>query len=196
MPSYWYALPLMNARNPTLPWIAILLAASACSGAKKEPSHETRALRRVPLHRSEPAGTGLGFARSDGRRGPAAAKQRLIGPSLTDEHRQISLKTLMLANAPAFADRDMMLATFTKNAQSLQPARFDLATHLALRVHSPSEFSQLPDFSYSLWDWALRVELGWSSFGPCFPLGAVSVHGGSAKHAERRVGSWDLLSAS
>ena len=40
----------------------------------------------------------------------------------------------------------------------MQPAPFTTAHAVQERIHSPSEFSQLPDFSYSLWDWALGNE--------------------------------------
>ena len=94
----------------------------------------------------------------DGAEGPLAAQHRLIDAQSRDEHRQIWLETLRLSGARTDLDADFTLESYTAGAETLKPVSFLTAISKRSRLHSASEFTQLPDFSYSLWDWALGNE--------------------------------------
>lgn len=92
-----------------------------------------------------------------GGEGPATAQHRMTDEvNHADEHRRIFLEALALARGPA--EVDFTLSTFTASPSSFAAISFLTAGAIVKRVHAPSEFSQLPDFSYSLWDWALGNE--------------------------------------
>src|SRR5262249_33723460 len=101
--------------------------------------------------------------------GPQSAHNRWIGVS--DEHRQLWLRTLDLAGLSALpaaqAEDQFDLDVFTADdpvdvAGTLMPtytpvAFFD-ASRAQRRTTSAPEFAQLPDFGYALWDWATGLE--------------------------------------
>ncbi len=93
--------------------------------------------------------------------GPSTTRQRWVGP--LDEHRQLWARTHALAGIPDSVDATQTLTVFTSSstvpigktvAPTLVPAAFENATRVQTRSWSPGELSQLPDFSYALWDWA------------------------------------------
>ncbi|MGZ6057831.1 MAG: hypothetical protein ACXWLP_00115 [Myxococcaceae bacterium] len=94
----------------------------------------------------------------DGAEGPLAAQNRWIDQQSRDEHRQIWLETLRLSGARPDLDADFTLASYTAGGTTLKPVSFLAATSTRFRIRAASEFTQLPDFSYSLWDWALGNE--------------------------------------
>jgi hypothetical protein len=94
----------------------------------------------------------------DGAEGPLAAQNRWIDAQSRDEHRQIWLETLRLSGGRADLDADFTLTSYTGGPNTLQPRSFIDATATRFRIRSASEFTQLPDFSYSLWDWSLGNE--------------------------------------
>ena len=62
----------------------------------------------------------------------------------------------VISSEPGFSL--IAIGTFTADISTLQPASFLAASAQQLRTHSPSEFAQLPDFAYTLWDWAMGDE--------------------------------------
>jgi hypothetical protein len=93
---------------------------------------------------------------AEGGEGTATARHRMTDEvNHLDEHRRIWQETLALGGAPP--DAEYTLNTYV-TGDSYQPVSFLSADKIVPRVHAPSEFAQLPDFSYSLWDWALGNE--------------------------------------
>lgn len=97
--------------------------------------------------------------------GPEAARGRWIGPS--DEHRQIFVAGLQSAGLPANLNDTLELVIFTDGTQvaannrslpTLIPTTLDRVDAVQLRPITAAEFAQLPDFGYSLFDWALGLE--------------------------------------
>jgi len=86
--------------------------------------------------------------------GPGAAKGRWIGRY--DEHRQLFDSACTRAGIPPM--EDFQLEVFTASDASLQPTNFGAARARHGRQRRASEFAHLPDFSFSLWDWALGNE--------------------------------------
>lgn len=93
--------------------------------------------------------------------GPGAARERWVGA--IDEHRQLWEATRERAGLPQATSATKTLTVFTGNgtvkigstdAPTLVPAPFEAATRMRFRSFTPGELSQLPDFSYALWDWA------------------------------------------
>lgn len=94
----------------------------------------------------------------DGAEGPVNAQNRWIDAQSRDEHRRIWLETLRLSGGRADLDADFTLTSYTGGPTTLKPRSFIDATSTRFRIRSASEFTQLPDFSYSLWDWSLGNE--------------------------------------
>lgn len=97
--------------------------------------------------------------------GPNTARQRWVGP--LDEHRQLFEKARELAGIPAETSATQKLRVFTLNQTvasgtatlpTLTPADFAAAERVRVRAFTPGELAQLPDWSYSLWDWATGHE--------------------------------------
>ncbi|MBI5514662.1 MAG: YncE family protein [Deltaproteobacteria bacterium] len=98
--------------------------------------------------------------------GPESARQRWIGQG--DEHRQLWNRARYLAGLPReFTDEDLRLRVYTsrrdvtvgtRTQTSLLPVPFERAERAQTRVWQVAEFTHLPDFSYSLWDWATGNE--------------------------------------
>jgi hypothetical protein len=93
--------------------------------------------------------------------GPNTARHRWLGPS--DEHRQLFDETRAQAGLPASVSLPTTLTVFTSSSSvdiggvmmpTLQPSKFEGATRERTRTFTVAELSQLPDFSYALWDWA------------------------------------------
>lgn len=93
--------------------------------------------------------------------GPNTARNRWVGN--LDEHRQLFVTTAQKAGLPASLTATHLLDIYTSSATitvgsvvlpTLQPVPFELATRSVSRPFSPPELAELPDFSYSLWDWA------------------------------------------
>jgi hypothetical protein len=81
----------------------------------------------------------------------------------TSEHAHIWRATSLLAGLPASLNETFELYTYTDGADissegetvpSFYPAAFDQVLARHTRTTSVAELTQLPDFSYSLWDWA------------------------------------------
>lgn len=115
--------------------------------------------------------------------GPATARERWVGP--IDEHRRLWELTREKAGLPGEVSATKSLTIFTGDstvdiagAQSptLVPAPFEAASRVAFRSYSLGEFTQLPDFSWSLWDWASGHETcpleGASSLADCHDFAA------------------------
>lgn len=100
-----------------------------------------------------------------------------------DEHRQLWVKSAELAGLPAAAAEPFTLRAFTGSATvdvagAQEPALWPVDFRDAKKVldrpgpRTAGEFAQLPDFSYSLWDWARGNEdcpLGPGANGPIAP---------------------------
>lgn len=93
--------------------------------------------------------------------GPSTARNRWVGP--LDEHRLLFEKTRELAGIPAAVSATQHLRVFTSSGviplgtasgTSLFPVDFATAERAQTRAFAIGELAQLPDFSYSLWDWA------------------------------------------
>lgn len=93
--------------------------------------------------------------------GEATARERWVGGF--DEHRQLWEATREKAGLPAALSSTTPLQVFTTNATvmvggqaapTLLPAPFDAASRMRFRQVTVGELTQLPDFSYALWDWA------------------------------------------
>lgn len=115
--------------------------------------------------------------------GPATARERWVGE--LDEHRRLWELTREQAGLPAEVSLTKTLTVFTSDAQvdlggaqggTLIPAPFSDVTRVAYRSYSVGEFTQLPDFSYALWDWASGHETcpleGASSLADCHDFAA------------------------
>lgn len=97
--------------------------------------------------------------------GPQAARGRWIGPS--DEHRQLFVAGMQSAGLPADLNDTLELTVFTDGTRkateagslpTLIPASLDEVADVQVRRLTAAEFAQLPDFGYSLFDWALGLE--------------------------------------
>lgn len=99
--------------------------------------------------------------------GPESAQNRWQGG--LDEHRQIWELSRSRAGIPFAASSPMGLRVYTSGATvdtpngpvpSMQPVDFRQAKKAVDHPGpaTPGEFAQLPDFSYSLWDWVLGHE--------------------------------------
>src|SRR5262245_19130735 len=101
--------------------------------------------------------------------GPESARNRWIGPS--DEHRQLWERTVELAGVPSsvvlalndftldvFAADDVVGVGTGQSIPTVTPVAFGDAERLRSRTMSAGEFAQLPDFGFSLWDWATGFE--------------------------------------
>jgi len=97
--------------------------------------------------------------------GPNTARNRWVGP--LDEHRLLFERAREAAGIPAAVSDTVALETFTSDAKvtvgmasvnTFTPAPFAASKRKATRYLSVGELSQLPDFSYSLWDWAMGNE--------------------------------------
>lgn len=111
--------------------------------------------------------------------GPATARERWVGKG--DEHRQLWELTRAKAGLPTDVSSTKTSTVFTSDATidlgpTLVPAAFEDTKRLAYRSWSVGEFSQLPDFSYALWDWASGHEVcplqGASSLAECHDFAA------------------------
>ena len=114
----------------------------------------------------------------------ATARERWIGP--VDEHRRLWELTREKAGLPASVSATNTLTVFTGSDQvslgdtsmgpTLVPVPFEAATQVAYRSFSVGEFTQLPDFSWSLWDWASGHETcpldGATSLADCHDFAA------------------------
>jgi hypothetical protein len=99
--------------------------------------------------------------------GPQAARNRWIGPS--DEHRQLWETTVNRSGVPfslavgdftldVFAADDVVAEGTGLSIPTVTPVAFGDAERLHPRTMSAAEFAQLPDFGFSLWDWATGFE--------------------------------------
>lgn len=118
---------------------------SACS-TFANPTQEASALKQAEGVACAPTGV-------------QTARQRWVGP--LDEHRQLWEATRALAGLPDVTSATVALPVYTTAATvtdaglpTLTPAPFDEATRLRFRHVTPGELTQLPDWSYALWDWA------------------------------------------
>ncbi|MBL8910682.1 MAG: hypothetical protein JNM17_08280 [Archangium sp.] len=115
--------------------------------------------------------------------GPATARERWIGPG--DEHRQLFELTRQKAGLPAEVSATKNLTVFTSDGltdiagtgvPTLVPSAAADIKRVAYRSFSIAEFSQLPDFSYALWDWASGHEVcpvaGANSISECHDFAA------------------------
>ena len=115
--------------------------------------------------------------------GPATARERWIGP--VDEHRRLWELTREKAGLPAAVSATRTLTVFTGPADidvggtqvpTLIPVSFEAAERVAYRPYTIGEFTQLPDFSWALWDWASGHETcpleGASSLADCHDFAA------------------------
>ena len=101
--------------------------------------------------------------------GPEAARgmwHGLWGGNL-DEHRQLWEEARIRAGLPDAVSASVALGVFTSSSPitigtqtvtSLQPVAFTAAERIETRSLTIAELTQLPDFSYALWDWALGNE--------------------------------------
>ncbi|MDP1823620.1 MAG: hypothetical protein Q8L48_10270 [Archangium sp.] len=97
--------------------------------------------------------------------GPDATRHRWIGES--DEHRQLLAVAASYSGIAPELFEDFTLPTYVKDevlmlgntpTLTLKPAALSSAAAVVGRTWSVAEFAQLPDFSYSLADWALGNE--------------------------------------
>lgn len=93
--------------------------------------------------------------------GPNTARHRWVGP--LDEHRVLFERAREAAGIPAAVTDTVALETFTSDTKtsvggSYIPVPFAAAKRNLTRYLSVGELAQLPDFSYSLWDWAMGNE--------------------------------------
>ncbi|NOY90529.1 MAG: hypothetical protein GXP55_04905 [Deltaproteobacteria bacterium] len=165
----------MNTRNK-----AGLVAVALITSVWAQPHVRAYdSLCRVPSTptSSTVAGLGLGAGNEDNcPPGPAAAQARFriqqqaagSAPAL-DEHRQILEDAMRAAGLPAAALATIELPVYTSSddvvsvthwfradetVPSVMPVTVDTATRVRTRRYTVDELAQLPDFSYSLWDWA------------------------------------------
>ncbi|MBI5515164.1 MAG: hypothetical protein HY909_15415 [Deltaproteobacteria bacterium] len=98
--------------------------------------------------------------------GPFTAHQRWIGRNT--EHRQLFVEACDLAGLPErVCSGDVNVRVFTGNfpiataaytVPSYLPVPFARAERVRERTWQIAELAQLPDFAYSLWDWATGME--------------------------------------
>jgi hypothetical protein len=100
--------------------------------------------------------------------GVAAARERWgVGPNAASidersEHARLWVETFEASGLPAALLEDLVLPVFTSDEvvaghPTVRPV-LSGATRRVLRVTSPADLTQLPDFSYTLWDWATGNE--------------------------------------
>lgn len=98
--------------------------------------------------------------------GPNTVRHRWVGP--LDEHRALFERARVAAGLPTSVSDTFQLDAFTSDATlmigaasapTLVPSPFAQSTRKQTRSLSIGELSQLPDFSYALWDWATGNEL-------------------------------------
>ncbi|MCA9489045.1 MAG: hypothetical protein KC621_03965 [Myxococcales bacterium] len=85
--------------------------------------------------------------------GPATASPEANWSTDSSEHRDLFDQTMALAGLPAELRQPFELPSFVP-ARGLNPPAFADAARVVERGRLIAEFAQLPDFSYSLWDWA------------------------------------------
>lgn len=104
----------------------------------------------------------LRFVR-DCAEGPEATHHRLRQPSTPglDEHRRIFVLGADYVGVPPEALQTWRMRVFTRaetvpgtTLPTLRPSAFTLAERVQDRAFSADEFAMLPDYSYSLFDWA------------------------------------------
>ncbi|MGA9523255.1 MAG: hypothetical protein WBV82_17435 [Myxococcaceae bacterium] len=97
--------------------------------------------------------------------GPNTARHRWVGT--LDEHRLLWEEARIRGGLPDSLSAPMTLELFTAEGQvpigseaapTLIPAPFTEASRVQTRTLSLGELTQLPDFSYALWDWATGHE--------------------------------------
>lgn len=97
--------------------------------------------------------------------GPQAARGRWIGES--DEHRELFVAGMQSAGLPTSLNDTLELVVFTNGAgaaigndsvPTLIPSSLNRVADVQVRRLTAAEFAQLPDFGYSLSDWALGLE--------------------------------------
>ena len=97
--------------------------------------------------------------------GPQAARGRWVGES--DEHRQLFVAGMQSAGLPLSLNDTLELTVFTNGSTvagssgtmpTLIPSSLGDVGALQSRQLTVAEFAQLPDFGYSLSDWALGLE--------------------------------------
>ena len=96
---------------------------------------------------------------SDCAEGPDTARNRWTGPgrsrpSHEPEHYQILKDALTRAGLSTSRIRAEIQLPVPTMADSYSPANILLAERMVTRKTTISEMAQLPDFSYTLWDWA------------------------------------------
>lgn len=101
---------------------------------------------------------GRSCSRNDGL---VTARSRWLGAG--DEHRELWIRTRQAAGLPSALDEDIQLRVFTSGAavgsySTLQPTLIGPRREVIRRT-SIAEMTQLPDFSYALWDWAMGNEV-------------------------------------
>ena len=138
-------------------------------------SHEARAydsLCRVPGSPEATSAGALDLGTDDCPEGPGAAQGRWrvgSGEASLDEHRQILERSMRMAGIPAESLSTINLRIFSADSTvtsvhntvfaddtlpSVNPVAFDAADAAHSRHYIVDEMAQLPDFSYSLWDWS------------------------------------------
>jgi DNA-binding beta-propeller fold protein YncE len=145
----------------------------------------------------------LTFVR-DCAEGPEATQQRLRQPDAIglDEHRRIFSYGAALIGLPDAALETQRVRVFTANTTasgtslpSMQPVDFTAAARVRTRSFAPDEFAMLPDFSFSLYDWASGNETcpvrGYTSDGGV-ECHAFKGHMGAANanHFPPQSGQW------
>ncbi len=102
-----------------------------------------------------------------GEPGPWTAQGRYRSDDAQDEHAAIFRRGISLAGIPAKVLETQRLTVFAfdkpasaaagslaSTLTSIAPVSFTNANHLRTRAFAIDELAMLPDFSYSLWDWA------------------------------------------
>jgi len=99
--------------------------------------------------------------------GPDAARNPWVDDSGRDEHRLIWNKAHELGGLPDSLSWQQAITAFTgdnkirvrgRSVPSYQPVAFEETSSTVVRRFYIGEFSQLPDFSYAVWDWVLGNE--------------------------------------
>ena len=97
--------------------------------------------------------------------GPNTARHRWVGP--LDEHRELFERSRVAAGLPAAVSATVALDVYTSDATvaiggaqagTLVPSAFAQSRRKRTRHLAIGELAQLPDYSYSLWDWATGHE--------------------------------------
>lgn len=105
---------------------------------------------------------GLGLGTEDCPRGPGGAQGRYRDRSIPplDEHRQIMRSAMISAGLPDAALETVELPVYVAatdavpGLHSVMPVPIDRAARVETRRYTVDELAQLPDFSFSLVDWA------------------------------------------